>query len=104
MAGPRLPHVRLKRKVRLTSRLRRETRETRAPVGKAHHRRRALQSFVLGNERPYGAFDETTARRLAGTKRWLIKTNDMEGSYEPLMTKRTGSLLIAAGLVLIGTE
>ncbi len=51
-----------------------------------------------------GAFDETTARRLAGTKRLLIKTNDGEGPYEPLMTERAASLLIAGGLVLIGTE
>ncbi len=49
-------------------------------------------------------FDETTACRLAGTKRLLIKTNDVEGPYQPLMTARAASLLIAGGLVLIGTE
>jgi len=55
--------------------------------------------------------DEATARRFVGTQRLLVKTPHSvipaDGHYEPhdgLMTDAAAALLLAGGLVLIGTD
>lgn len=65
---------------------------------------------ILHEAGPAG-LDEEAARRLAGVKRLLVKTNHSvlrsDGRYEPheaLMAEAGASILLEAGLVLIGTD
>jgi arylformamidase len=61
-------------------------------------------------ESPAFVFDETQARRYAGVERLLIKTSHSQRSaagyapHDALFSVEAASILLAAGLVLLGTD